>query len=97
MQWSQTNYLPEDIRNFFSQHAFKKDKILKYMQSIRKGKRVDSKSAENRYQVLEKYCIDMIKLAREGKLDPVIGRHEEIGVASRCCNPCCFRMCNPFP
>jgi len=76
--WAQTNYLPEDVRNFFSNYKFKKDKILQHMQTIRKGKRVDSKNAENRYQVLEKFCINMTNLAREGKLDPVIGRHEEI-------------------
>jgi ATP-dependent Clp protease ATP-binding subunit ClpB len=39
---------------------------------------VNDKNTENQYQVLEKYCQDITKQAKEGKLDPVIGRHEEI-------------------
>ena len=35
-------------------------------------------TAENTYQALEKYCQNLTLLAQEGKLDPVIGRHEEI-------------------
>src|SRR5277367_2244170 len=36
------------------------------------------KGTPTKYEVLEKYCIDLTKRAQEGKLDPVIGRHEEI-------------------
>lgn len=78
LQWSQTSYLPQDVRVFFKTYNFTKSRIVAHMQEMRKGKTVDSKNAENRYQVLERYCINMTKLAREGKLDPVIGRHEEI-------------------
>ena len=39
---------------------------------------MNDKNAENQYQILEKYCQNITKHAREGKLDPVIGRHEEI-------------------
>jgi len=78
LQWSQTSYLPEDVRSFLKLHNFTKKRILTHMQGIRKGKRVDSKNAENQYQVLERYCQNITKMAREGKLDPVIGRHEEI-------------------
>jgi len=78
LQWAQTNHLPQDVRDFFVKRGFTKDKVLKHMQVIRKGKVVDSKSAERQYQVLERYCQNMTQLAREGKLDPVIGRHEEI-------------------
>jgi ATP-dependent Clp protease ATP-binding subunit ClpB len=45
---------------------------------IRKGRTADSPSAEDRYQALEKYTRDLTKAAREGNLDPVIGREEEI-------------------
>ena len=45
---------------------------------IRAGKVADSASAEGTYQALEKYSIDLTKKAREGKIDPVIGRDEEI-------------------
>ena len=48
------------------------------MQEIRKGKPVSNQNAEKQYQILEKYCINITKQARDGKLDPVIGRHEEI-------------------
>lgn len=45
---------------------------------IRGGRTVDSKSAENTFEALERYGIDLTKQARDGKLDPVIGRDEEI-------------------
>jgi ATP-dependent Clp protease ATP-binding subunit ClpB len=45
---------------------------------IRKGRSADSATAEDSYQALEKYARDLTKAAREGKLDPVIGRDEEI-------------------
>ena len=45
---------------------------------IRAGKKADSASAESTYQALEKYSQDLTKKAREGKIDPVIGRDEEI-------------------
>ena len=45
---------------------------------IRKGRTADSPSAENAYDALKKYARDLTEAAREGKLDPVIGRDEEI-------------------
>ena len=45
---------------------------------IRGGKTVDSKSAESTFESLERYGIDLTQQARDGKLDPVIGRDEEI-------------------
>lgn len=45
---------------------------------LRKGNKVDSQSAEDTYQSLEKYAINLTQRARDGKLDPVIGRDEEI-------------------
>src|ERR1700755_2531521 len=45
---------------------------------IRKGRTADSASAENAYDALKKYTRDLTAVAREGKLDPVIGRDEEI-------------------
>ncbi|MGE0009623.1 MAG: ATP-dependent Clp protease ATP-binding subunit [Candidatus Babeliales bacterium] len=76
--WAQTNHLPASIRKFFKDHSFTKNKIVSYMQTLRKGKTVQDKSAEQQYEVLKKYCQNITQLAREGKLDPVIGRHEEI-------------------
>src|SRR5574344_546314 len=45
---------------------------------LRKGEKVTSQSSEDNYQSLEKYAINLIEAARNGKLDPVIGRDEEI-------------------
>jgi len=45
---------------------------------LRKGRAADSATAENRYDALKKYARDLTELARTGKLDPVIGRDEEI-------------------
>lgn len=52
--------------------------LEKAIQEVRKGKKADSANAESGYQALEKYARDITKAAREGKLDPVIGRDEEI-------------------
>ncbi|MBQ9667855.1 MAG: AAA family ATPase, partial [Prevotella sp.] len=45
---------------------------------LRRGQRVQSQSAEDNYQALEKYAKNLVELARAGKLDPVIGRDDEI-------------------
>ena len=55
-----------------------RDGLLKAVQELRGGESVKSASAEENYQSLEKYARDLVKAAREGKLDPVIGRDEEI-------------------
>jgi len=48
------------------------------IEDLRKGRKADSASAENQYDALKKYARDLTEAAREGKLDPVIGRDEEI-------------------
>ncbi|MFP4364583.1 MAG: ATP-dependent chaperone ClpB [Spirochaetia bacterium] len=55
-----------------------KDGILTALRQIRGNQRVTDQNPENRYQVLERYCKDLTGLARKEKLDPVIGRDEEI-------------------
>ncbi|HUX50737.1 MAG TPA: ATP-dependent chaperone ClpB [Spirochaetia bacterium] len=52
--------------------------VLDALKSVRGNQRVTDQNPENRYQVLEKYCKDLTALARREKLDPVIGRDEEI-------------------
>lgn len=54
------------------------DDLKKLIINIRRGNRMDSPSAENNLRGLEKYCKNLTLLAKEGKLDPVIGRDEEI-------------------
>jgi ATP-dependent Clp protease ATP-binding subunit ClpC len=54
------------------------EKTLAALQKIRGSKQVDSPEAEGAYEALEKYSRDLTEMARDGKLDPVIGREEEI-------------------
>lgn len=53
-------------------------KINKSIDVMRKGRTANSASAEDNYQALEKYAQDLTDAAREGKIDPIIGRDEEI-------------------
>lgn len=55
-----------------------RDRVLDAIKEIRGGQRVTSPQAESRYRTLEKYSRDLTQLAGEGKLDPVIGRDDEI-------------------
>src|SRR5579859_2437737 len=55
-----------------------RDRVLAALQEVRGNQRVTSQNPETTYQSLEKYGRDLTKLARDGKLDPVIGRDEEI-------------------
>ena len=55
-----------------------KKMVVDATKEIRGGRKVTSTSAEETYEALEKYGIDLVKAAEEGKLDPVIGRDEEI-------------------
>ena len=54
------------------------DALLRSLRQVRGTQRVTDQNPESKYQALEKYGRDLTKLAREGKLDPVIGRDEEI-------------------
>jgi len=55
-----------------------KERLYQALQDVRGGARVDTPTAESRYGALEKYAIDLTEAARQGKLDPVIGRETEI-------------------
>ena len=55
-----------------------RDRFLLALKDVRGGVRVTDPDAEDRYQVLEKYSIDLTATARQGKLDPVIGRDDEV-------------------
>ncbi len=54
------------------------DAVLKALMSIRGSQRITDSQPEGKYQVLKRYARDITELAREGKLDPVIGREDEI-------------------
>jgi len=55
-----------------------RESLFKILKDIRGNAKADSPDAENNYQALEKYSIDLTEQARHGKLDPVIGRDDEI-------------------
>ncbi|MBI5598273.1 MAG: ATP-dependent chaperone ClpB [Deltaproteobacteria bacterium] len=59
-------------------HGVTKDNILKAMTTIRGAQRVTDQTPEEKYQTIEKYTRDLVELARRGRLDPVIGRDDEI-------------------
>jgi len=61
-----------------AQYGLTKDAILNALKSVRGSQRVSTQNPEGTYQALEKYGRDLTALARQGKLDPVIGRDEEI-------------------
>ncbi len=67
-----------DAGELLRKYGVTKDSILSILKEIRGGHKVDSQNAEANYQALENYGRDLTELARKGKLDPVIGRQEEI-------------------
>ena len=58
--------------------AIDSDAVLRALEDVRGGQKVTSEDPESTYEALDRYGRDLVKLAREGKLDPVIGRDEEI-------------------
>ena len=62
----------------FTDKEIDKEKIKNIINEIRQGAKVDSPDSEDQFQALERYTIDLTDMAKEGKLDPVIGRDERI-------------------
>lgn len=62
----------------FSKYGIDKDKFLKALESVRGNQKVTSQNPEDSYEALEKYGRDLVQMAKDGKLDPVIGRDDEI-------------------
>ncbi len=60
------------------QRGLTRENVMEVINQIRKGQRVTDQNPEDKYQALEKFGRDLTALARAGKLDPVIGRDEEI-------------------
>jgi ATP-dependent Clp protease ATP-binding subunit ClpB len=67
-----------DAYRILSSLNIKRDQALKALQEVRGNQRVTDQNPEGKYMALERYARDLTELAREGKLDPVIGRDEEI-------------------
>ena len=66
------------VAETFQAAGLTRDKLLEATAAVRGGQRVTSQTPEGTYEALEKYGRDLTELARQGKLDPVIGRDEEI-------------------
>ena len=65
-------------QHLFEQCGGKTENLSQAIQHLRQGRKVQSASAEETYDALNRYARDLTKAAREGKVDPVIGRDEEI-------------------
>lgn len=73
--WKQGN---EPFNKWKNSTGIQLKDLEEHIKKIRGDRHMDSPSAENQMQALEKYCKNLTTLAREGKIDPVIGRDEEI-------------------
>ncbi len=68
----------EELAELFRSAGLNKDNFLSVLQKIRGGQTVQDEHPESKYEVLDRFGVDLTQRAREGKLDPVIGRDEEI-------------------
>jgi ATP-dependent Clp protease ATP-binding subunit ClpB len=66
------------LKKIFAKHGVKRDAVLKALVELRGNQRVTDENPEAKFQALDKYGRDLTELARQGKIDPVIGRDEEI-------------------
>src|ERR1043166_1721513 len=66
------------LKQIFQTHGLRRDTVLRALADLRGNQRVTDANPEDKFQALEKYGRDLTALARQGKIDPVIGRDEEI-------------------
>jgi ATP-dependent Clp protease ATP-binding subunit ClpB len=66
------------LKRILSGHKITRDEILRTLAGLRGNQRVTDQNPEDKFQALEKYGRDLTAMARQGKIDPVIGRDEEI-------------------
>jgi ATP-dependent Clp protease ATP-binding subunit ClpB len=66
------------LKKIFQTHGLKRDQVLHALADLRGNQRVTDQNPEDKFQALEKYGRDLTALAKQGKIDPVIGRDEEI-------------------
>ncbi|MEI8351723.1 MAG: Clp protease N-terminal domain-containing protein, partial [bacterium] len=66
------------LKKIFQAHGLKRDVVLRALADLRGNQRVTDANPEDKFQALEKYGRDLTALARQGKIDPVIGRDDEI-------------------
>jgi ATP-dependent Clp protease ATP-binding subunit ClpB len=68
----------DDVANMLKDAGASESGMLQAVQELRKGSKVDSQSAEDTYNALNRFALNLNDMARSGKLDPVIGRDDEI-------------------
>lgn len=68
----------DQAKRLLELNGIEEDDVLSALQAVRGGQRVTDQSPEEKYQSLEQYGKDLVELARQGKIDPVIGRDQEI-------------------
>ncbi len=66
------------LKKIFNKFSINEVNVLNAIKKVRGDKTVDKNNADEEYNILEKFSVDLTKKAREGKLDPVIGRDEEV-------------------
>ena len=69
------------VAEVLKQHNVDTERVYQALQKVRGDHRLDDPRAENRYRSLERFSIDLTQLARDGKLDPVVGREKEVARA----------------
>jgi ATP-dependent Clp protease ATP-binding subunit ClpB len=69
---------PDALKKLFQSFGLDRDTVMKALREVRGNQRVTTENPEATYNALEKYGIDLVAQARKGKLDPVIGRDDEI-------------------
>lgn len=69
---------PSALASLFKSFSLDRTKVLSALQEVRGNQRVTSQNPESTYQALEKYGLDLVQRAKSGKMDPVIGRDDEI-------------------
>jgi ATP-dependent Clp protease ATP-binding subunit ClpB len=74
----QASLKDEEMKRALQQAGLNEEKLVNTIKQVRGGRKVESKSAESVYEALSQYGHDLIQMAKDGKLDPVIGRDEEI-------------------
>ena len=67
-----------EMANIFSSFGLEYDRVLRALSGVRGSQKADSPNPEGKYQALKKYSQNLTDMAREQKLDPVVGRNEEI-------------------
>jgi len=70
--------VPSDAKEILSLNSITPEQIENALKDVRGGEKITDQTPEDKYKALERYGIDLLEMARKGKLDPVIGRDEEI-------------------